>query len=163
MKMRTKLSRNDCQTRLASATGLRELALSWNAKKSGAVIGEFRGPFFRLHTGKYHTNSFAPFFYGKLTEMDGGAVLEGGFRMNPLIQLFLLISLTFLLLFGLAAIIVPAQAHPVMGAGRGWFFLGLAGVAVLGLGLVLLGKWLGRGEQEVIHSYLKSTLEANDV
>jgi len=57
---------------------------------------------------------------------------------------------------------VPAARHTGSGLGRGWFFLGLGVLAVMGAGLVQVGKWLGRGEQEVIRSFLKSTLEADD-
>jgi hypothetical protein len=162
MKLRTKMSMADCKTRLASSTDLRGLALSWSAEGPGAVVGEFRGSVFRLHTRKYYSNSFAPFFYGKLKEVDGGTILEGGFRMHPFVRLFMVFSLSFVLLFGLGAIIVPAPAHPASSTGRSWFFAGLALVAILSVGLVLFGKQLGRGDQEVIYSYLKSTLEAND-
>jgi hypothetical protein len=163
MKLRTKLSLAECRERLGSATDLRGLALSWDGEGPGTVVGEFRGSMFRLHTRKYYNNAFAPFFYGKLTEADGGAILEGGFRMNPFVRLSMLFLISCVLLFGAAAIIVPAPAQPSGGVGgRGWFFGGLALAAILGVGLVQAGKWLGRGEQEVIHAFLKSTLEADD-
>jgi hypothetical protein len=162
MKLRTKLFMADCRTRLGSGTDLGGMALSWDAASPGAVVGEFRGPKFRLHTKKYYSNSFTPFFYGKLTEADGGTVLEGDFRLHPFIKLFLLFWIAFLLLFGASAIIVPAQVHPASGISRGWFYAGLALLAVLGVGIVQLGSWLARGEREVIHSFLKSTLEADD-
>jgi hypothetical protein len=162
MKLRTKLSLAECRRRLGSSTDLRGMALSWDAEAPGAVLGEFRGPVFRLHTPKYYRNSFAPFFYGKLTEADGGAMLEGDFRMNPFVRLFMVFWLSFILLFAAGALIVPAQAHSASGLGRGWFFAGLVLLAILGGGLVQVGKWSGRGDEEVIHSFLKSTLEASD-
>ena len=158
MKLRTKLSLTNCQTRLRSATDLPGLALSW-----GAVVGEFRGCAFRVHTGRYYSNSFAPFFYGTLTEADGGVTIEGGFRMNPFIRLFLVFWLSFLLLFGVGAIMIPAPAHPALGLGRGWLYAGLGALAILGVGMVKLGRWLGRGDEEVIHSFLTKTLEAADL
>jgi hypothetical protein len=160
MKLRTKLSVADCRKRLASATDLGGLALSWDANGPGAVVGEFRGPLFRLHTKKYYSNSFAPFFYGKLAEADGGAILEGGFRMHPFIRLFMVFWFAFLLLFGAGGLIVPALPHPAVGIGRSCFFSVLALLAVVGVGLIQLGKWLGRGEKEVILSFLETTLEA---
>ena len=162
MKLRTKLFMADCRTRLGSGTDLGGMALSWDAVAPGAVVGEFRGPVFRLHTKKYYDNSFAPFFYGKLTEADGGAVLEGEFRMHPFIRLFMVFWLSFLLLFGVGAIVVPA-APRANALGRGWLFAVLVLLAVLGVGLVQFGKWLGRGDEEMIHVFLKSTLEANDL
>jgi len=162
MKLRTKLSLADCRTRLGSGTDLGGMALSWDAAVPGEVVGEFRGPAFRLHTKKYYSNSFTPFFYGKLTEADGGTVLEGDFRLHPFIRLFLLFWISFLLIFAASAIIVPPQPHPASGLNRGLFYMGLALLTVLGIGFVQFGRWLARGEREVIHSFLKSTLEAED-
>jgi len=95
MKLRTKLSLAECRERLGSATDLRGLALSWDGEGPGTVVGEFRGSMFRLHTRKYYNNAFAPFFYGKLTEADGGAILEGGFRMNPFVRLSMLFLISW--------------------------------------------------------------------
>ena len=163
MRLRTKLSMTDCQTRLRSATDMPGMALSWDAQGSGAVVGEFRGGAFRLHTGKYYSNSFAPFFYGVLTEADGGTNIEGGFRMNPFIRLFLAFWLSFLLLFGVGAIMVPAPAHPALGFGRGWLYAVLGALAIMGVGMVQLGKWLGRTDEQMIHSFLVKTLEASNL
>jgi hypothetical protein len=163
MKLRTKLTMPECHARLGASIDLRGLALSWEAQAPGAVLGEFRGPAFRLHTRKYYSNSFAPFFYGKLTGTDGGAILEGGFRMNPFVRLFMVFWFSFLLLFGLGAVIVPAQAHPAIALGRGWLFSILVLLALLGVGLVQFGKWLGRGDQEVIRAFLKNALEASEL
>ena len=163
MKMRTKLSVADCRARLASSTDLKGITLSWDPEALGTVMGEFRGSAFRLHTRKYYSNSFAPFFYGKLTQADGGAMLEGGFRMNPFVRLFMAFWFAFLLIFFVGAMMVPPAPHPAGGVGRCWFYAGLALVAVLGVGLVLLGKWLGRGDQTVIHAFIKNTLEASDM
>jgi hypothetical protein len=162
MKLRTKLSIAECRARLGSATDLGGMALSWDSAGPGAVLGEFRGSVFRLHTRKYYQNSFVPFFYGRLSSVDGGAILEGSYRLHPFVRLFLVFWFSFLILFGLAAIIVPAAVHPASGISRNWFFAGLALLAILGAAVVLVGAWLGRGEQEVIHSFLKSTLEAED-
>jgi hypothetical protein len=162
MKLRTKLFLADCRSRLGSNTDLGGMALSWDSATPGSVLGEFRGPVFRLHTKKYYSNSFTPFFYGKLAEVDGGTVVEGEFRLHPFIRLFLLFWLAFLLLFGASAIIVPAPQHPVSDIPRGWFYAGIALLAVVGVAFVQLGRWLARGEREVIHSFLKSTLEADD-
>jgi hypothetical protein len=162
MKLRTKLFLADCRTRLGSATDLRGLALSWDAPAPGGVVGEFRGPAFRLHTRNYYKNSFSPFFYGKLMEADGSTVLEGDFRLHPFIKLFLAFWLAFLVLFAASAVIVPAPQHAVSGVGRYWFYAGLALLAFLGVGFVQIGRWLARGEREVIQSFLKSTLEAEN-
>jgi hypothetical protein len=162
MELLTKLSIAECRTRLASATDLKGLALSWDAEGPGPVVGEFRGQVFRLHTKKYYSNSFTPFFYGKLTEAEGGTRVEGVFRMHPIIRLFMVFWFAFLVLFTVGAIMVPPPANPALSAGRSWFFAGVALLAVLGAGLVLIGAWLGRGEKEVIRSFLATTLEAKD-
>jgi hypothetical protein len=163
MKLRTKLNMADCQTRLKSSTDLRGLALSWDTPGPGPVLGEFRGPVFRLHTRKYYSNSFVPFFYGKLTEVDDGSILEGGFRMNPVVRLFMVFWFSFLLVFAVGAIMVPAPAHPAVALSRGWLFAVVVLLAILGVALVLCGRWLGRDDQQVIHSFLKGTLEASEL
>jgi hypothetical protein len=160
VKLRTKLSLAEWRTRLGAATDLGGMALSWDAAGPTTVVGEFRGPVFRLHTPKYYQNSFSPFFYGQLSSVDGGSVLEGSFRLHPFVRLFMVFWFAFLIIFGLAAIIVPAAHNPAGGDHRRWYFAGLALLAVVGVGLVQIGKWLGNSEQEVIRSFLKSTLEA---
>jgi hypothetical protein len=162
MKMRTKLSGADCRARLGASTDPGGMTLSWRAREPG-VLGEFRGSAFRLHARTYYRNCFAPFFYGQLTEAGGGTLLEGDFRMNPFVRLFLVFWFSFLLLFGAGAIIVPAQAHPALTLSRGWLFAILGLLALLGIGLAQFGKWLGRGDQAVILAFLKSTLEATDL
>ena len=152
----------DCRTRLGSATDLGGMALSWDAAAPGPVLGEFHGSMFRLHTKKYYSNSFTPFFYGKLAEVDGGTMLEGDFRLHPFIRLFLLFWFSFLIIFAASPIIVPAQHNPVSGLNRHLFYTGLAALAILGIGFVQFGRWLARGEREVIHAFLKKTLEADD-
>ena len=162
MKMRTKLSVADCRARLASSTDLKGITLSWDPEALGTVMGEFRGSAFRLHTRKYYSNSFAPFFYGQLSSVDGGTMLEGTFRMHPFVRLFMVFWFAFLVIFGLAAIIVPAAKYSASGLSRNWYAAGLAILAVLGVAMILIGKWLGSGEQGVIHTFLRNTLEAND-
>jgi len=163
MKLRSKLSVAECRARLASATDLRGFALSWDANGPEAVLGEFHGNVFRMHTRKYYDNSFAPFFYGKLQAAENGSMLEGCFRLHPILRLFTLFWYSFILIFAAGALIVPFPEHPVAGVSRNWFFAVLAILAVLGGGLVQIGKWLARGEQEVIRTFLKSTLEAEDM
>jgi hypothetical protein len=148
----------ECHTRLGSATDLRGFALSWDANGPEKVVGEFRGSVFRLHTRKYYDNSFAPFFYGELQAGEEGSILEGRFRLHPFVRLFTLFWYSFILIFAAGVLIVP----PRPGISRGWFFMVLGVLAVVGGGLVLVGRWLARGEQEVIHSFLKSALDASD-
>jgi hypothetical protein len=162
MKLRTKLSIAECRKRLGSGIDLGGMALSWDAAVPGAVVGEFRGQAFRLHTPKYYRNAFAPFFYGQLSSVDGGTMLEGTFRMHPFVRLFMVFWFAFLVIFGLAAIIVPAAKYSASGLSRNWYAAGLAILAVLGVAMILIGKWLGSGEQGVIHTFLRNTLEAND-
>ena len=82
--------------------------------------------------------------------------------MHPFARLFMVFWFAFLIIFGLAAVIVPAAEHPASGISQRWYFAGLALLAIIGVGLVQIGKWLGNGEQEVIRTFLKSTLEAEE-
>jgi hypothetical protein len=160
MKMRTKLTIAECRKRLGSATDLGGMALSWDSNGPGPVVGEFRGAVFRLHTKKYYKNSFAPFLYGKLTEEDGGTTVEGSFRMHPFIRLFMVFWLGMLIVFGAGALIVTPPAQP---GGQARFFAGIVALALGGGVLMLTGKWLGRGDTEVIRTFVATTLEAKDV
>jgi high-affinity Fe2+/Pb2+ permease len=49
-----------------------------------------------------------------------------------------------------------------MAAGRGLFFGVLAGLAVVGMILVWVGRRLARRDREIISSFLKTTLEARE-
>jgi hypothetical protein len=162
MKFKTRMPIAECRSRLASATDLRGLALSWDAEGPGTVVGEFRGRAFRLHTKRYYDNAFAPFFYGTLIGLEDGTMLEGRFKMHPFIRLFTLFWFSILVVFAAGALMVPAQGHPAGGAGKGLFFAVLAGLAVLGVVLVAMGRWLARAERDVILSFLKNTLETTD-
>jgi hypothetical protein len=162
MKLRTKLSVAECRARLGSATDLGGMALSWDAAGPAAVVGEFRGEVFRLHTKKYYQNAFAPFLYGKLSAVEGGAVLDGTFRLHPFARMFMLLWFALLAVFAVAPIIVPAAKQMASGLNRNWYFAGLGVLAFLGIAFFILGKFLGNGDHELIHGFLKTTLEASD-
>jgi hypothetical protein len=162
MKLHSKISIAECRTRLGSATDLGGMALSWDAEGPSVVMGEFRGQAFRLHTRKYYQNAFAPFFYGRLSAADGGAGLEGNFRMHPFARLFMVFWFALLIVFAVAPIIVPAARYAASGLNRNWYFAGLGVLAVLGIAFAIIGKWLANSEQEVIRGFLKSTLEAEE-
>jgi hypothetical protein len=162
MKLHSKISIAECRARLGSATDLGGMALSWDSEGPGSVMGEFRGQAFRLHTRKYYQNAFAPFFYGRLSADEGGAGLEGSFRMHPFARLFMVFWFALLIVFAVAPLIVPAAKHAASGLNRNWYYAGLGVLAVLGVAFVIIGKWLGGGDQQVIQSFLKTTLEAQD-
>jgi hypothetical protein len=162
MKLLTKLSIAECRARLGSATDLGGMALSWDAQGPATVVGQFRGQMFRLHTRKYYQNAFAPFFYGQLSAADDGAVLEGSFRMHPFARLFMLFWFALIIVFALAPVIVPAAKYAASGLSRNWYLAGLALLVVTGAAFFQIGIWLASGEKDVIHTFLKNTLEAQD-
>jgi hypothetical protein len=162
MKLRTKLSVAECRSRLGSATDLGGMSLSWDAAGPAAVVGEFRGQVFRLHTRKYYQNAFAPFLYGQLSAIEGGTTMEGNFRMHPFARLFMLFWFALLVIFAVAPLIVPAARNMASGLNRNWYYAGLGVLAMLGVAFFVFGKFLGNGDQETIHNFLKTTLEAND-
>jgi hypothetical protein len=164
IKLRTSLSPDQCKARLASATDLSGLSLSWNSTADAPpVLGDFRGASFRLHTSRYYTNSFAPFFYGKLLPSDNGTLIQGEFKMHPFARLLTLFWFSFIGIFAAGGLIVPMQDQPLTGLGRRVFFEALVGFAILGVVLVKFGQWLGRGEHKTILDFLKSSLEASPV
>src|ERR1700753_1708192 len=78
MKLSTKLSIEECRNRIIKA-----------AEPPQFILGEFRGNSFRLRTRKFYMNSFAPLFYGKFSQRNGGSILEGQFGMHTLVRLFM--------------------------------------------------------------------------
>jgi hypothetical protein len=162
MKLRTKFSPAECRTRLVSATDLGGLSLSWNGPSDARkVLGDFHGATFRLHTARYYTNSFAPFFYGRMTACDNGTLIEGQFRMNPLARLLTVFWFAFVGIFAAAPLIVPMSKQPGTMVGPNTLYLALGCCLVLGIGLVVFGQWLGRGEKKVVLEFLKNSLEAS--
>ena len=161
--MTTKISVAQCRSRLEATTDVQGLLLSWKTDRNSLKVhGEIRGEAFRLHTRRFYVNSFAPFFYGRLGEADGGAVIVGEFKMNPLIRLLTVFWFSFIALFAVGALIVPAKQVPGIGAGRMTLFIALACLAAVGAGVVQCGRWLGRSEEEVILDFLKTELEAKE-
>jgi len=55
-------------------------------QSAGAVVGEFRGPVFRLHTKILQQFLYA-IFYGKLIDVNGETGVEGDFRTAPFLRL----------------------------------------------------------------------------
>jgi len=162
-KLKTKVPVDECHSRLQATTDVEGLLLSWNSDgDSPKVHGEFRGRAFRLHTRRFYVNSFIPFFYGRLEPADGGTVIEGRFKMNPLIRLLTVFWFSFIAVFAVGTIIVPARRVPGPGGGRMTLFVALVCLAVVGAGVVQLGRWLGRREEGVILSFLKNSLEATE-
>ena len=164
IKLRTRLSAEECRARLASATDLGGLALSWNSPaEAPQFLGDFRGAAFRLHTGRYYTNSFAPFFYGHLSPSDNGTVIEGEFKMHPFARISTVFWFSFVAIFAAGGLIVPMGKQPGTSLGPGTLFLALGCFMVLGMALVIFGRWLGRGEQKTILDFLKTSLEASQI
>lgn len=142
---------------------------------SRPFFGRVRGHRFRLRARRVHRNPFAPVFYGTFRELPGGTLIEGHVRIHPLVRLFAVLWLAFPGVFlcgfacaigrGLIPILVGAENSSIQIAGdelaefiRG--ALVLLGFALLGVGMILFGKFLGRTEEEAILQFLQDTLDA---
>ncbi len=151
MKLSTKLSIEECRNRIIKA-----------AEPPQFILGEFRGNSFRLRTRKFYMNSFAPLFYGKFSGRAGGSTLEGEFRMHTLVRLFMVFWYSFLALFAVALVVVPARIPLYRERDRWMLLAALGGLALFGFLFITIGRWLARDEKTVIHNFLKTTLEAED-
>lgn len=163
MKFRTSLTIDECRSRLESAVDAERFAFPWSYTGSRAILGKIRQTSFRLQVRRSYQNSFAPFFYGEFKPVNNGTLVEGEFKMHPSTRVFIRFWFLFLLLFTIAALILPSRGQPESATGRVSMLLVAAFLGAFGIGLVKVGQRFAHGEQQTLTAFLKRTLEASDV
>lgn len=137
----------------------------WTPWAEGTISARVRDGRFRLFAwGPANLrNSFAPFFHGRLEEVDGKTRIYGHFRMHRLVHVFLFLWFGGLLAMAGLLLFLPASAW---GSGQRPPMLAVLGPVVMGLlgfGLVRFGQWLGRGQAESLRRFLSQELEARPI
>lgn len=154
IRLHSTQSLSDCRTRLDGSVGFNTV---------GPVLGSITGDGFHLFVvRKGFRNSFAPHFYGKLIPAAFGTVIEGKFRMQLFIRVFLTIWFTGLIGIGGRITIFSIQHHlpgqSLAETYRGVFFPGV--LLLCGVFMVYWLKVLGADDEEEVASFLRRTLNA---
>ena len=161
MKLQTGLSVHDCKMRLLASVDVEKFSLSMSGfAGSKDMLGKIQGNKFRIQKRRDYRNSFAPFFYGQLTNDGADTLIEGEFRMHPVAKAFMAVWFAFLLIFSLMAAILPPQSQ--FEAGRVPLLAASVGMMAFGVALVLFLHRLASGEQKAILDFLKVKLEARE-
>jgi hypothetical protein len=81
---------------LASNIDPERLGFSWSGYAGDRpILGKLRDTKFRLQKRRYYRNSFAPFFFGRFVATGSGTRIEGGFRIHPLMRVFVIVWVSF--------------------------------------------------------------------
>ena len=161
IKLHTRLSMAECQSRLAAGVDMQKLAFTRSGYAgTKEILAKISGATFRLQKRRTYRNSFAPFFYGKLIATENGTRIEGELRMHPAARVFMVFWFGFLAVLAIAALILPSRGQSE--AGRLSVLLVSAGLAAFGVALVKFGARLGRNERKALLDFLKRTFEASD-
>ena len=163
MKLVTIISTESCQTKLALAADQEHYALSLSGYRGSLpILFRIKGNRFRLQKRRYYRNSFAPFFYGQFVASNHLTKIEGSFKMHPLakwaITIWCAVPIS-IALFALAAAITGSQASSAKLAYTIQF---TSCMLLLGVGMVMFGRWLGRSEEKDMIDFLKSTFDAHE-
>ncbi|HWQ92237.1 MAG TPA: hypothetical protein VN673_11240 [Clostridia bacterium] len=155
----SELPKDECLRRLHA----QPKQVFWRRQAEGTISAKVRGDRFRLFAwgSVMVRNPFAPFFYGRLEETDGGTRIRGRFRMHTLVQAFVFAWFGGLIAAVLLMLFLPSSAW---GSGQQPSLLALFGpafIGLVGLGLVRFCRWLGRGQTESLKNFLIRELKAH--
>ena len=162
----TDLTKEECLRRLQKHTsrgGWVPLAEGWWVPwAEGTIAAKIRGDRFRLFAwGPLNTsNSFAPFFYGRLEGGTSGTCTRGRFQFHPLAR-----GYVYLWFGGLVAmcgflLLLPQSAWDGRPPPR-YAVLGPIAMILLGVGLVRWCRWLARRQLESLRNFLAHELQAH--
>jgi hypothetical protein len=166
MKIQSPLSVEECVTLLKNAT-VNDSLFGTMFISTGTIICKINGSNFRLRQKRSYGNSFGPYFYGKLSQIETGTEISGEFRIHPFVITFMSIWFGCVILIGgIMAVASFGQmitghydhaksANPLVGIIVPVIML------VFGAALVKFGKLLGRAEEVKMTSFLQETFAAN--
>lgn len=165
MTIQSPFSVEQCRALLQSTT-VPESTFGTMFLPAGKIIGKFSGDNFRLRQKKSYNNSFAPFFFGKLSQTSSGTEISGKFRMHPFVVAFMALWLGMVVVIGgtlcvvsLGEIVtgrIPPNQH-----GNVWLGVLIPMIMLIfGIALVSLGKWLGKRDEAAMTRFLQETFAA---
>ena len=128
------------------------------------VVGRVRGSALHARRRVRYANHFQTRLSAELEEQDGGTLIRCRFSIHPAVAVFTAlwfgaaILIGGMIFFGSLAVLADASD----GAGSGtWFGLGIPVMLLaFGAGVVALGRYLARGERDVLLAFLRETLRA---
>jgi hypothetical protein len=135
------------------------------------VIGIIHDHQFSIRKRRFHSNSFAPLFYGTLREDMTGTLIEGHFNLPPSAKGFMIvwmIAAVYATMGGIngTTVVITDLLNFVSGKGIGHSYAGLPVLAFLllgGIGVMLIGQLLGLGEKKYMLEFLERTLRAHRI
>jgi hypothetical protein len=148
---------SECVSLLQSAATADTFVARFSAD-SGAIMCRVRGNKFRLWQKRSYANSFKPFFHGSFEPGVTGTKITGSFRMHPFVIAFM--AVWFGMLFLIGGTIIVGGFHPAPSGRHPAPLIGILApllMMLFGVGLVSLGKWLGRSEKDAIAEFLQQT------
>jgi hypothetical protein len=159
--LRTDLGLEDCLRRLQGATDLAKRTIfSFSGYKgSHPVLSKLDGDKFKIWKRRYYRNSFAPFFFGTLTQDGRGTLVEGRFDMDPFVKAFVILWLAIVGLSGISEV-SSALSH---GHSARTDVLFRGGMFLFGLILPRFGQLIAKSEERFLRDFLESTLAARPV
>lgn len=137
--------------------------------------GKVSGDRFQLRAKSGRRNSFAPVFFGRFQGQASGTIIEGHFAMSPLVRIFIALWFGFFVLAAccvvgsiggnlistylanegnLSQIEVEVEPEAIVA------LVPLLAMPLAGIGLVLFGKSLGKGDQLDILHFLETAFQA---
>jgi hypothetical protein len=163
LALRTDLGLEDCQRRLQEATdAAKRTVFSFSGYKgSRPVLSNLDGSKFKIWKRRYYRNSFAPFFFGTLSQENGGTRVEGRFDMDPFVKGFMIFWLAIVGFSGIAEVF-SALSHGHSSDARTQVLL-IGGMFLFGLILPRFGQFIGKSEERFLRDFLESTLAARTV
>jgi hypothetical protein len=136
--------------RLQEATGPRTL-FRFGPRPPQPFAGEVTGSEVRIERAIGYQNSFLPRIRAHLEPRAGGCRLVGSMSLHPLVAVFLVVWVAFLLMMGLPALLWLARGEP---SPQAWTFLGMLAFAwVLSAGAFTV-------EARLAHRKLAALLDA---
>lgn len=144
----TDYSLEDSLRRLAAVTRAPRLFGSSEESAVGRVSAE-RIELVRVRP--HINNSFKPVFTGRFVDDGAGLVLRGSFAVHRAVRVF--VALWLVLLSAFTVILIAGRGFDAVG-----FLVVTAGMAVLMVAIVALGRWLSRDDPAWIADVVRQAL-----
>lgn len=154
------LPRGECARRLHTAVGS-----EWSLLPGSPVVGVADADRLRIRKRTFYRNSFKPTLRAQLTDSDGGTRIHcdlGG--TLPLLPMALGIALLVVVIAGMTIALLASRGIGLSAIPPAALIVPLAALPLftgLGVGVVLLGRHLAKGDADYLLAFLRRTLEAN--
>ena len=156
----------ECASRLSAAIDAENSALLSLAGVFGnkPFLGRVTETSLHLRKRIAYRNSFQSMFSGTMRPSNGGTVITGDFAMHPFVIVFMAVWFCGVLGIG-GTLAIATIAHLFSGAEpRGdhdWLgIVAPVGMAIFGVALVAVGRYIARQEAQFITDFLTRTLDA---